>query len=265
MFDFLSNAEVEGEQFETVVPAQFRSFYKAGQEGQPYALDMDNDVVKGAVEAISGLNKALGSERKVTKDLRGKVVDLSPLSEYGDSPQSIAEAITAKLTELEQGSSRINLSKIKEEMTKAHSEQIALKDKTLGELRTRYDTLLLETEARAAATADLVDDPDLIMPFLRDSIKLVEDNGVRRVTIVDSQGDQRFNSATALPMTVRDLLEEMRDQPKYAPLFKSKAPKGAPAPGSGPSRPTNRQGIQPEMTGVQKIAANLPRPQGYAR
>ena len=64
-------------------------------------------------------------------------------------------------------------------------------------------------------------------------LKTVEaDDGTLRVVVVDSDGDPRENPITAQEFTISDLVNEMNEMEKYAPLFRSETPRGG---GAAPS------------------------------
>lgn len=255
MFDLTVNTELDDI---NVAPPQFQPFYKQGSEGR-FVLDVENPVVKGAVDAVSGIAKALRSERELNKSLKGKVVDLSVLSEYGSTPEEIKAGIATKIEELQQQLSdpklaKVNIEKIKQELAQAHAAEKAQKDATIGELRGQLDSMLIDNAARSAI-APFSKDPDLALLVVRQQVAVVEEDGKRQVFVVDGQGDRRYNPATQAPMTIPDLIEEMRRTPKYQRLFDSETPTGMPKPTNG-ARPAPRAAA--DLTPTAKIAAGLP-------
>jgi hypothetical protein len=99
-----------------VVPQQFRPLYKAeaGDDGkfgiaEPY---------KGTAEAFVGLGRALKAERTASKNRQ--TIDLTPLSEFGATPEEIATSVKTKLQSLQEEMAKggkLNLEKIKNEFT----------------------------------------------------------------------------------------------------------------------------------------------------
>lgn len=253
MFDFMKFIEVEDI---GTVPEQFRPFY-ADVEGK-HTLQLDNPLVKGAVEAITGLNKALSSERGLTKNLKGKAVDLSQLSDYGTTVDEIREGIQNRISELEaqvaDPKKGVNVEKIKADLAQMHLAEKNNYTTANENLRSQLDSLMVDQAARIAL-APVTDDPDLSLPIIQRQVSVVEEEGVRRVYVVDEQGDRRFNPATALPMTVADLVSEMKATPRFARLFNSEQPRGMPGPGPGSNRPAPRSSAPLLPTG--KIAAGL--------
>lgn len=243
----------------TKVPEQFRGFYAEDpQAAGKYRLRGDDPVVKGSVEALIGLNKALRAERGLTKDLKGKVVDLSPLGDYGKTVEEISASVKAKIDELQAGSgkNKADIEQMRKDITAAHAKEIAAKATAVENLTGQLRTLLVDNAIRQAL-GDKAIDPDLAMPFVQRFVQAVlDDRGQYQVHVVNEEGAQRHNGATAQPMTIPELVKEMAGTTKYAPLFKSAAPRGS---GSSPgaaagSRPA---GDNRRLSPQEKIAAGL--------
>lgn len=227
MFDFEQHREVADLE---KVPEQFRPLYVEKEEGEGFELS-GNETVKSAVEAIVGLNRSLKAARSDTKKAKAGKVDLSALSEYGESVDEIVAGVSAKLEELDGQlaagkDAKINIDKIKEELAKVHAKDVGVKDTRITALTGQLYKLMVETSARQALDGKAID-ADLVMPFLTDRIKVVEEDNVFQVLVVDEQGDRRFSGVTGTAMTIKDLVGEMQKQDKFAPLFKSEAPKGS--------------------------------------
>lgn len=259
MFELDKHAEVEDI---SIVPDQFRPYYTTDPVDGRHVLRMDDPIVKSSVETISGLHKALSSERTARKTDRSKIVDLSSLSEFGSTPDEIKQGITAKIDDLTQqladaskGGARINVEKIKQELSKAYEQEAAAKDSANSALRAQLDSVIIDNEARRALDGK-TDEPELVLPFIMQQVKPVEEEGHRQVFVVDAQGDRRFNPATGHPMSIGDLVEEMKKTPKFKRLFNSEAPAGMPNP-RGAARPVPRSDSSAASTPVSKIATGL--------
>lgn len=254
-FDFSQNTEVDSLD---KVPQDFRGLYVSveGKEGV-FKLDSDNEGVKSAVAAVQRLNTSLKAARADAKAKGDKAVDLSPLGEYGTTPQEIADAFTGKLTELQDQLNKkgdINVEKIKEDIAKAHSKDLEGKDKRIDALTTQLYGLMVENEA-TAAIAEEKGVPDLLLPFVKQNIKVIEEDGKFKVLVLDASGDRRYSGVTGEPMTIRELVAEMKANEKYGRLFESEAP-------SGPGIPQHQRkpGFQQKkenMSPTDKIAAGL--------
>jgi hypothetical protein len=234
------------------VPEQFRALYKE-VEGEGFVLDSEDPKVAGAVSAIAGLNKALRAARA---DARSKTpIDLSPLSEYGADPEEIAEAIRAKLDEAAKAKGPgIDLEKIKADLARTHAGELEKERKRAEALQGQLYKVLVENAARQEI-ATQKGDADLLMPFVKERVTVSEDGGEFRVHVVDGTGDARYSGVTGSPMTLRELVAEMKADKRYGRLFESDAPDGGGTPPSGPKRPLGRETA--DLSPVEKIKKGL--------
>lgn len=243
----------------TTVPTQFQSLYKEAEDGEGFVLRSDDEGVKGAVEAIVGLNKALRASRAEAKDLKGRTVDLGPLSEYGKTPEEIRTTVQGKISELTEQvkggkEAKVNIEKIKADLASQHANDVKAKDAKIEALQGQLYKHLVESQA-VSALSDKAVNPKLALPHVLPRIKVVEEEGEHRVFVVDSSGDRRYSGVTGEAMTINELVEEMRKDTEYAPLFKSDTKKGSGPPPNASRRPP----ISPDakLTPTQKIAAGL--------
>lgn len=240
-----------------IVPAQFRPLYKP-KDGGGFEIKPD-DTTKGAVEAIVGLNTALKAARLEAKAAKGKVVDLSPLAEFGASPTEIAEAIRAKLKEQEEalakgGAAKLNLDKVKAELAEGHAKELGKREKRIEALTQQLYTHLVEATA-TSAIAEAKGVPALLMPFVKERVKVVEADGKLGVFVVDQTGDQRYSGTTGQPMTIKELVAEMKADKAFGRLFESESPAG----GGTPSAQKTVKGIVTgkDLSPIDKIKAGL--------
>ncbi|QIQ64317.1 hypothetical protein 19_00011 [Pseudomonas phage Epa19] len=242
------------------VPEQFRGLY-AEADGK-YKL---NDTYKGVAEAVTGLNRSLKASRAEAKAFKGKA-DLSPLAEFGEDPASIAETVKARLQELEGqlangDKAKLNVDKIKEDLAKAHSKDLEKVTKRSEALQTQLYGLLVENAA-TTAIAELKGVPELLMPFVKTQVNVLEEDGEYRVFVVDGQGDRRYSGVTGQPMSIKELVAEMKANEKFGRLFESEAPQGGGTP-PGQRRPVQQP--RGEMSATDKIKAGLAKGQAASR
>lgn len=243
------------------VPEDFRSLYEDSGDGK-FILSKDEKVTS-AVKAITRFQGALKAARAEAKAKTTQTVDLTPLADYGTSPEEIASSITAKLDELQTAAAgskeaKLNLDKVKEDLAKAHTIQLSQKDMKVSAYKTQLDRLMIENVAKSAIS-ELKGDVELLMPHLSGHIQSVEEDGQFKVYVVDAEKNKRFSGVTAEPMTIKELVTEFKNSDRYAKLFESESPSG------GGLRPGSAQlgamGIKPktEMSSTEKIAAGLNR------
>jgi hypothetical protein len=235
------------------VPEAFRGMYKPGEAGK-FSVDPTLTPVK---EAVVGLNKALKAARAEAK---AKNVDLSPLEEFGKTPEEIKAAVLAKTKELQdqlaQGKdAKLNLDKVRQELAEAHGKELK-KATTRGEALQKQLYSLMVDNAATSAVVELKGVPDLLLPFIRNQVRVTETDGEFRVFVVDAQGDQRYSGVTGQPMTIKELVAEMRGNEKFGRLFEAEEKKGAGTPPGKKSAPGPGAGNE-NRSSVSKIAAGL--------
>ena len=250
------------EQYENAehIPAEFRPLYQETDGG----LVLDADRFGGVRAAITGLNKALKASRNEAKTYQKKAerVDLGKLSEFGETPDGILSTFEERLAEAKRAAAASGDEDAQRRLEKARAELVAQNEKVINEkesLVSRYRGQLeavLGEQAALQALSGKATDPDLVLPFVLRNLKTVEtDDGRLQVVVVDGDGDPRVNPVTQQPLSIADLVTEMREQEKFAPLFRSEAPSGG---GAAPTaRPTAKPGNRVPMNSVQKIAAGL--------
>lgn len=242
------------------VPAQFQPLYEETEvEGKKSFNLKRDDITKGAVEAIVGLNTALKASRAEFKANKGKAVDLSPLAEYGEDPATILAAFTKTKEELTaKGSDDVKrqIDKIKSDLASGHATELTAAQKRNEALTSQLYGHLVESEA-ITAIAGAKGVPELLLPFVKQQVKVNEADGKLQVMVVDAAGDPRYSGTSGLPMTIKELVAEMKANTQYGRLFDSEAPAGGGTPPGGPGNP-GKPGMKTEnMTPVDKISAGL--------
>ena len=261
-FDFQDHQSVPSDKFEKAVPTDFQGLYVEADGN--YVLDTKNPVTGAAVSAVSGLSKSLKIARAEAQGLKGRAVDLAALSEYGDSPETIVEGIQAKIDAIKAASKskggedlERQVTKIKEDLQKAHNVELEVKTKRIEGLTGQLHELLVTSAATAALAEAKAIDVDLVLPHLNKQVKVSEEDGKFNVNVVDAAGDPRYSGTTGAPMTIKEAVAEMKATQKFELLFESEAHTGG-----GNNHTTNRSGQRPmgePKTSLQKISGAIPR------
>jgi hypothetical protein len=215
---------------------------------------------KPIADAITGLNRSLKAARQEAKT--GKV-DLTPLAEYGATPEEIVAGIQTKITaaaEAHKGGDAKALEKLRTEMAAASAAEIKKAQTRSEALQTQLYTLLVENSA-TAAIVELKGVPDLLLPFIKQQVKPVEADGQFIVQVVGADGEQRFSPVTGQPMTIKELVAEMKANEKYGRLFESEQPARGEGfkPNGARQAPVQRK---TELSANDKIAQGITKRQG---
>lgn len=260
-FDFSENTSVADI---NSVPQDFRGLYVEGDDGK-FTLGSDNEGIKSAVAAVTRLNQALKASRAESKAAKGKQIDLSSLSEYGDTPETIAETFNTRVTELNDALKKKpdadalqrQVEKIKHDLAEAHAGELRAKDARADALTGQLHTILVTNEAKTALAEAGAIDSELAEPFINKQVKVAEEDGKFSVNVIDAAGDIRYSGVTGAPMTIKELVEEMKQQDKFGPLFKSEAPGGGGKPPLGSPKPGQGGTNTSQLSSIDKISAGL--------
>jgi hypothetical protein len=255
-FDFSKSTVVDSLE---AVPQDFQGLYKKGDDGK-FTLESDHAGVKSAVAAVIGLNRALVAARAEAKAHKGKAVDLTALADFGETPEAILTTFNTKLSEAGKGKSaeefKAQVEKVKHDLATGHAKELEKVTARVTALQRQLHAQLVTSTATSALIEAKAIDPDLARPFIERQVKVSEENGEFVVNVVDDAGDPRYSGTTGKPMTIIELVAEMKGKEKYAPLFKSESHSGGGArPDAG--RRATAQVQTGEKTSLDKISSGL--------
>ncbi len=204
------------------VPADFRFMYKAGEAGK-HVLDAENPVVKSSLSIFSQMKNVLKTTHQKLRTAEGTKVDLTPLADYGQNPADIAAAFNAKVEELTGQIKGADPKKIAEGVENLWKPKVETANTRSTKLLGQLENVLVNGEALRSLNGQ-TSAPELALPFIKQQVKVVEQNGEFQVHVVDENGETRFSGTQ--PMSIKELVTEMKANAKYARLFDSEAPAG---------------------------------------
>lgn len=240
------------------IPEGLQSLYTANEGGNGFAIP---EALRGAADAVTALYTANDKIRTENKQLQRKgEVDLSALSDYGTTVAEIAEAVGLKVKDLEDAvaagddGKQTALEKMRTEMKAAHQKELDAVNGKVDGMRTALHSHLVTAAASTALSAEngMV---ELALPFVEKSVKVIEVDGEYHPRVIDKDGDVRISGATGEPMSIAELVKEMKGTETYQPLFKSEAKPGGGAKPGATGRPP--QGGTDQRSALQKITDGL--------
>lgn len=208
------------------VPEPFQPFYTDQGDG---SFVMDDSLFSQLDH--STLHSALGKERKTASALKK---DLEAFQTLGTNPAEIQ----AKLVEMQETLAKKDahagqFEKYKTELDRAKAEDLSKKDAEIAKMRGSLMEYLVNSEA-TRVLSEAKGSPDLLLPIIQKSAKVIEENGKYVVRIADAEGDPRYTSSGSF-MSLADLVAEMRSHPQYGKAFE---PSGTSGSGMRPGAPT---------------------------
>jgi len=241
-----------------------RSAYRAGtaDEGLEGKFVLAVEGTDGwALEDVSGLKSALGRERSRADKAEGKI------KKFGDlDPEAAREAMT-KLAEFESIDPKKEADKLAQAKIEAAQKQLIERHNAeLGTVKTKADGYLAQVRAllidnvATAALAEQKGSVDLLLPHVQKHTRLKEtDDGKFIVEVVDKDGNPRIGDSKGTPMSVNQLVAEMRQSEAYGRAFEGTAASGSgtrpgSAGGTGGSTPGAPRSFQEAKTPEEKVA-----------
>lgn len=150
----------------------------------------------------------------------------------------------AEKAERERQEAAGNFKALEEQMNKKHADDRAKMEQEQKRLRTTIDEYLIDSEA-LRALAPLTESPELLLPHVRAQMRVFEEDGRFVARIIDAKGNVRIGSGQGSEkMTLPELLEEMKQDKRYALAFK-----GTGSSGGGASRSNASGGGTGKATG----------------
>lgn len=242
------------------VPNDFKSLYSE-TEGGGYAIQ---ESMTGIVDFIGDLQGTLARSRSFERDKKAELDRLRQFEALGHDPDSLKAHLDELNSKLEGASgSKEDLERFKEEYQSKHKALLEAKDQallardtSLAEMKKALDKNLIDSAA-TRALAKHGGNVKVLTPHIRSRTRVVQDErGEYMTQILDDNGDARFG-ATGLPMTIHDLVQELREDPDFAANFKSDAPSGSGSKPNGSSPRTPARGDMNSLSSEAKIMAGL--------
>lgn len=220
------------------VEESVRQFYVQKDDGKFHleieGLEDNSSALKAAQTALKRANDDAAKRRKQLEDWQA----------IGKTPEEILTLINKQAEdqrrrEEEDAANKGQWEQLRVQMNEKHAgeikklqDQIAGKDRDIAALRSRLESHVVQSAA-VAAIAGEKGIPELLLPAVRNSIKLVENNttGQFDIQVVDTKGEPRVNGKGE-PLTLAELVGEMRNSEVYGRAFE-----GTGATGSGAQPP----------------------------
>lgn len=200
------------------------------------------------VEGIEDNTSIKADLRKANKEAAERRKQLEAWARLGKTPEEIEELVAAAAqAEEEKLKGAGEWDKLKGQMNDAHKKAldakdaaIAAKDAEVMAMRKSLERHLITAQATAEIAA-AKGKPKLLLPHVESQMKVIEEDGKFITKIVDAKGDPRVNGKGD-PLSLTELLAEMRKMEDYGTAFEGAGAAGGGAPpnnGNGGGIPHN--------------------------
>ncbi len=238
------------------VPEQFRAVYNVadGEKGGTLV-----DVLAKKTADMGNLTTSMQADRKRLSQAekaikRWETLGASPdeindkinaWSELGDTPDAVRQTIADKDRLINE---KGDVGKQIEQMKSAHNAEVNKKAElhkkeldAVNNTATRYRRAMEQEKIDSSLTAEIARQkgiPKLLLPIARSVVKVIEEDGEFVTRVIDRDGDPRVNGKGE-PMTIGDLITEMKNDAEISYAFESEGRAGS---GSSPAAQQRRGG-----------------------
>ncbi len=181
-----------------------------------------------ALEDVTGLKSALGAERTQREKFERDVI------RFKDIDPDKARTALAELEELKKLDPTAEADKIantkfegaKAQLLEKHAADLGVRDERIGHLSKTVDVLVREQRA-TAEIAEAKGSIDLLMPIVLAQTRTVEKDGRFVTEVIDDKGNVRIGDSNGNPMTMKELVAELRASEKFGRAFEGDGHSGS--------------------------------------
>lgn len=202
------------------------------QEDGTYLLDVA-PVGDFALENVKGLKSALSAERASREKAEGLVKAFEGLD---------PEKARSALKKVEEMANWKPEDKVREQIEDKHKTELKALQDRLDKRTSQVEKMLVEASA-LKALADAKGNAELLLPHVKAATRLREtENGEFVVEVVGVDGNVRISPATGKtgPMSIEELVAEMKQSATYGVCFEGTGASGSGATGSVGGTPPGR-------------------------
>lgn len=237
----------------TDVAEGLRGEYKANPDTKAGGFILDVEKTDGLELAdTGGLMSALEKERNTATEANGK------LRLFGDLTPDVARAAVAKVAEYAKNPPTDVATAVKAretELITIHTTEKQALQQRADAADAELDRLVVEETLRADVIAE-GGSPELLLPAIRPSVRRVKTETGQRVAVMQPDGKNerigKVENGASVPMTTRQLVQEVKKNPAYAPAFPVKGG-GSGGDGKGNAKGTETPADRTKMTPAQRM------------
>ncbi len=230
------------------VPEALRDMYETAEGG--HRLRVEGMI---AESEVSGLKSALEKEKERRRGYSEKLQKLGAIDPDEFKRLKEADAARAQRDAEKKG----EWDKLKAQLIEQHNAEKKQFEAGIDAMRGSLERYLIEAEAtREISARDGV--PELLLPAVKNRVRVVEENGEYRTVVMDEHGDPMISDSQGTPMTIGQLVDTLKGSEVYGRAFGPMGKQGVGTPanaqrGTGPAR-----GIDPsKLSPTDKIRAGL--------
>ena len=209
------------------IPEIARDEYRQDADGKRFI----REAVAGPGDDLAELKRALERE----KAERRKFARLAEERGSVDPEEYKALKAAQEAREREEAERKGHFDKIIAQKDSQYQQELSKRDADLKAALSAVERYVLDAEIAQAVSAHK-GKLKILAPHVKAQLKAINEGGQYRVAVIDADGDERFNPKTNAPMTVAELVAEMKLDPEFGGAFESSGATGGGASGAASTR-----------------------------
>lgn len=232
------------------VPEAQRALYV--EKDGSFVLDLEGAKLD---DDVQGLER---SRSQVLHDNKKLVERLKAFEAAGIEPEDVSDLLALKQKADDSKQKQTEIEKVTAQLN-AYDKKSAKWAEREGQLVGEIRRLHIETAA-LSALSELKGSAKLMLPVIRSQVDVVEENGAWKPFVKDALGQRRIAGTNGEPLSIKDLVVELKSDPEYSRAFEGAGGSGSGMPPSGAGAGTG--GGRVDTTGMspeQRLALGFQR------
>jgi hypothetical protein len=232
------------------VEEPLRPFYRPTEDGKFNLID------PGSIDKLEGTLSRTKAERDQAKEAAKEVQQWKDLGLKPDEIKALKQERDDRATS--EAEKKGEWDKLKVQMEDHFAKE---RDGLTGKIGTLTKTLerkLIDSDA-VQAIAELKGEPTLLLPHVRSRVKVEEKDGDYVPVVLTADGKGPMLNAKNEPMTVKELVESMREDKAFGRAFEGSGHSGGGGTGGG----SGGGGSAPNQGGLRKSTMTIPEKTKY--
>jgi hypothetical protein len=228
------------------VPEDARVFYRKDATSGKFNLI--------TAESVTKLESSLGSVRTELTTAKERAKAVEAWEKLGKKPEEIEELLENQRKADEQKIKDAGeWDKLKAQIDENHGKVVKEKDGRIKTLQSALERRLIDSEA-IGAIAELKGSPTLLLPHVRNRVKVEEKDGDFHVTVLDADGKTPKLNDKNEPMSIKELVASMREDEQFGRAFEGSGHSGGGGSGGKGGSGTPSGMKKSEMSAKEKAA-----------
>lgn len=208
------------------IPENARGAYRQDADGKRWLLDAEDFSTEG--EDVGALRRAHERTKAALREKERKLLDLQGV----DAEEYKTLKAEREAREREEAEKKGHYDKLLAEKDKAYAKELETKESERRAALAAVEEYVIDAQATAAIVS-AKGKARLLLPLVKAQLKATKgEDGKYRVMVLDSDGEERRNPKTSAPLSIAELVAEMKADPDLGQAFEGSGATGGGASGA---------------------------------